>query len=289
MDQEQPQQWYYKVVYFFIAYQVVLGRLLVVLLILFNIIIWWIGGVKIVNYLITTDNYNKILSELTKDKINWKVYHEQHRPKQLKIISVDKIKVNNNKYDLIAKVHNPNINWLVKKINYAFMVDGYPLDWQNSFILPGRDKYLFHFSYFSHNVPRQIDLKIGQISWQKVKGVNKTNIVDNIIIKDKTFSENKKISQVEFNALNNTPYGFWQIGWQIILYQGQRPIAINYVTSQGFLANENRQISVAWSESLPSPSKIEIIPEIDVFDESNYIIDTTSPVNLIKGAKDIKK
>lgn len=284
---ENNNPWYYKIAYFFIANQVVFKRLLVVLLILLNIILWWSSGVKIVNYLANSSKYNQSLISLTENQIDWENYHLKNKPQDLEIISVNKIKIDQNKYDLLAEIYNPNTDWQIEEITYAFIVDNYILDWQTDFVLPGQNKYLFKFSYFSTNPLSEIDLKIDDINWQRVKDKSKIELLDSILIQNENFSTTGDIAQLEFEVTNNSPYSFWQTGWQIILYQGSRPVAINYVTSNNFFSGETKNIVASWSESVTRPTKTEVLPDINIFDENNYITDLEiPPVNLIKGASD---
>lgn len=287
MNNQLYRQWYYKIAYFLVANQVVFKRLFVVLLILLNIILWWVAGVGLINYWVRGDSYNKMLTSLGQNLINWDFYHAQNRPQSLEIVLVNKIKTSLNKYDLVAKVHNPNLDWHIREVNYAFVVDGFVLDWQSVFVLPGQDKYLFHFSYFSQSNPEQVDLKIGHINWQRVREKNRLEIVDDILVENKKLETNKNISQIKFDATNNTHFSFWQVGWQIVLYQGQRPMATNYVTTHSFVTGEKRKISATWIETLGGnySTEIEIIVDIDIFDDSNYMTETEiPPVNLIRGA-----
>ncbi len=287
MQKENSKQIYYKIIYFFINNQIVFKRMIVVLLILLNIILWWISGVKLVNYFSSAKNYNKSLTELVENTINWSVYHEQQKPISLKIISVNKVKISNNKYDLVAKINNPNTNWDCKNFKYSFVVDGFVTDWQEAFILPEQDKYLFKFSYNSATALSQVDVKIQDFNWSRVKNIDQDRILilQDFIIENKEFNQENKIAQVKFDAINKSHFSFWQLGWQIILYQNNRVVGVNYVTTQNFISNQTRKISSVWNNILTDPKKIEIIPDIDIFNENNYILSTENPVNLIRGAK----
>jgi len=98
VEQNNHNQWYYKVVYFFVVNQVVFKRLAIILLILVNIIIWWLSGVKLVNYWNDGLNYKNIVNQLVATEINWSDYHLENRPLELEVISVNKVKTDNNKY-----------------------------------------------------------------------------------------------------------------------------------------------------------------------------------------------
>ncbi|MBU4481980.1 hypothetical protein L6278_01670 [Candidatus Parcubacteria bacterium] len=290
MQTENSNQIYYKIAYFFINNQVVFKRMIVFLLIFLNIILWWIAGVSMVNHLANTNVYNQDLTNLVNNTINWSTYHDQQKPLELKVLEVDKIKINSGKYDLVAKVKNLNTGWSCKSLKYAFVVDGFVTDWQEANILPQQDKYLFKFSYPSRVTPDQIDLKIKVNNWQRIKKIdqNRIFILKDFVVSDEKFNVENNLQQIKFIASNQSSFSFWQVGWQIVLYRSDRLVGANYVTTQNFMSNSTRQISVTWNESLATPSRIEIIPELDIFDENNYILGSDNPVNLIRGVQ-IKK
>ncbi len=287
---EQNNQWYYKIAYFFINNQVVFKRMIVVLLILFNIFLWWPASVGLVKYLTNTSNYNQNLVNLVENSVNWAAYHNYQKPLFLKVLEVDKIKVDSNKYDLVAKIKNPNTNWSCQKFRYAFVVDGFAIDWQTGFILPQQDKYLFKFSYNSRTTPNKVDLKIETTNWNRIKKIDQDRIfiLKDFDIANEEFKLENDLAQVKFKADNQSHFSFWQVGWQIALYRSEQLIGVNYVTTHNFMSGQERQISVVWDTNLATPSRIKIIPDIDIFDKNNYILNTTNPVNLIRGVK-IKK
>lgn len=286
MDPRRQEKWYYRMAIFFVANQVVFKRLGVVLLILFNIAVWWPTSVKLIDYFTSTRLYNLMLVEMVNNPVDFRAIKEKNKAQDLQVISVDKIRVNNNSYDLVAKVHNPNLNWTAAQVDYAFMVDGRLEDWQSDFILPGQNKFLFKFFYNSTRQLSEIDLKINQVTWQKVRDQQKIDTLNKMIISQQEFDSQQNFSQLSFDVDNQTSFGFWLVGWQVVLYTGNQPSAVNYVSATDFLVNEQRTISASWNENLPFPSTIEIIPDLDVFDQTNYILESDIPtVNLIKGAK----
>lgn len=290
MNSETHEQWYYKIIYFFIANQIFIKRLMVMILILFNIALWWIGGVKIINYLADSKNYEQTILVLSAPVVDWQKIHEATKPQDIQILSVEKISLGNNKYNLVAKIFNPNARYSVAYLNYAFMVDGFVLDWQDSFINPESEKYLFSFSYVSENYPSEISLKLGGISWSPINNFKKETAVpmDQIEVLNTNFVQDNNQNIIDFEVINKTHFNFWQIGWQVLLFQGERLVGVNYLTSSGFLSGETRKLSVASLEKIPTPSRIEILPDIDIFDKNNYFFNNQPAVNLIKGVR-IKK
>ncbi|PIT90072.1 hypothetical protein COU23_00520 [Candidatus Kuenenbacteria bacterium CG10_big_fil_rev_8_21_14_0_10_36_11] len=287
MNNESQTQWYYKIVYFFIANQVLFKRLAVVLLILINIALFWFAGVRLVNYSADTKNYQQILTELTALDTSLEKYRDTHKPFDLEIISVDKISLGDNKYDLVAKLSNPNLNWLAD-LQYAFIVDGLMLDWQSTFILPGESKYFFKFNYYSLNYPVSMELKLGANNWQRIKAKDLSRVLQEIVIGEPESLAQNNYTEIKFSAENLSHFNFWQVGWQVVAYNGAYPVAINYVTIDKFLSGQKRTVSAAWNYNFGVPSKIEIIPDINIYNDKNYFKSDAPAVNLIRGARDEK-
>jgi len=286
LEDEQNSSRYYKIVYFFVANQIVFKRLGVVLLILVNIAIWWIAGTGLVTYLASIKDYNEMLDRLVEHQIDWQVYRLQNQQEDLRTISVQAVRAGSNKYDLVASVYNPNSKWHAAEVTYAFVVDDYVLDWQTDFVLPGKEKYLFDFNYFSNSFPENVSLKIGSIKWQRVNDPTCLNVLDSLKIENAVLSSVSGVQEVNFIVKNNGAYSFWQMGWQIVLYQGNIPIGANYVISSNLRAGEEREVSATWTENLGFSARVDVLPDVNVFDETNYITSSeTPPVNLIKGAK----
>ncbi len=287
MLEEQQKTWYYKISYFFIANAVVFKRLAIILLILINVGVWTWGVIEFESYLRSAFSYNKLMEDLIQTKIDWQNIQQKNKPQKITFSAVNILR-NDDSYDFVVKAYNPNKDWKVRQVNYTFLVDNYMLEERSEFILPGQNKYLTSFSYSSKIPPQQVEFKVNNLQWQRIKNeeLDKMQIIDNIIIDNKNFKSSSNLSQLSFEAFNNTHYNFWQIGWQIALYKNEKLYAYNYLTSNTFLATDKRQISATWLEDLSSPGRIEILPDVDVFDEGNYIVNTDkSTINLIKGAR----
>lgn len=276
---DNPSPWYYRFVYFFVAQQILLKRLLVVILILLNIILWWGAWSKFVSYISYTSYYEQMLNQLTMPVVNWAAYHEATKPQELQLLGSYQLKSDKNKYDLVAKVSNVNQNWLARQVDYFFIVDGLPLAKQTTFVAPGQQKFLVHFGYVSESYPTNVEIKIEAVSWQRWQDKELLRSLDNLIISGESYLQERGVSEVSFNVTNNNNFGWWQIGWQIALYQSNAPVAVNYVTIDKLLAGQTRAIVASWLEGISTPSRIEIIPDIDLNDANNYILggDSTYP------------
>lgn len=264
-------KWYYRFVYFFVANQVVLKRLGVMLLIFLNIFLWANVWTKFVSYTAYTSTYNQMLASLASPDNFWSSYRALTKPQEIQISNPYQIKTDKNKYDLAVKIKNPNSQWMVRRLDYLFLVDGLPLETQSTFVLPGQEKFLCHFAYLSDNYPTAVELKIENVQWQRFKDKELLNALNNLVIGQENFSSERGVSEASFEVTNNNNFGWWQTGWQVILYQGEYPEAVNYVSVAGFLAGQTRDITVSWLEALSTPSRMEIIPDIDLLETNNYI------------------
>jgi len=268
---DEQKKWYYQLVYFFVAHQVFLKRLGAMLLILFNIFLWANVWTKFIAYTSSTPAYRQLLADLTVPESPWANYLKNSQPQELQILGTYQIKTDKNSYDLVAKINNPNLQWQVRRLDYVFVVDGLPLTTMNTFVLPGQQKFLWHFAYLSDNYPGVVELKIENVQWQKFKDKDLLNALNNLVVEQENFISERGNSELSLEIINNNNFGWWQTGWQVILYQGDYPEAVNYVSLEKFLAGQTRPLKVSWLEALSTPSRIEIIPDIDLLETNNYI------------------
>ena len=63
----------------------------------------------------------------------------------------------------------------------------------------------------------------------------------------------------------------------MFLYSGGNIVSADYLVLEQLKSGEKRLVAFNWSGKLPRLSKIEIIPEVNVFDESNIMPQTVEP------------
>ena len=131
-----------KIGYWYLTHKAILNKYLVIFLIVLNIVLWGYSGYRWVMYYIETPSYEKMIAEMPKDLINWKDFHEKHQPQPLQVIETTAISLGKGKYDLVAKIENPNIHWMVEDFKYQFSLGGSLKETKESFVLPGEAKFL---------------------------------------------------------------------------------------------------------------------------------------------------
>ncbi|MFA5134012.1 MAG: hypothetical protein WC459_04385 [Patescibacteria group bacterium] len=183
------------------------------------------------------------------------------------------------RYDFVAKILNPNEKWWAN-FDYSFVGEGLSGEVKKGFVLPGETKYITELGVEKPFRPRNIRLVINNLKYHRI---NPHEISDyskwrdehlNIGISDKAFnsaSVNKKdISTLSFKAANNTAYSLWSVGFYGILWRGDELVSINYLTAENFSAGETRDLQMQFYEGLPSITKYEVVPELNIFDENSF-------------------
>lgn len=185
------------------------------------------------------------------------------------------------RYDLFAQVTNPNLSKWWAEFEYRFSGEGLDGVLKKGFVLPGETKYIAALGVERPYYPRNVRLEVRNLKYHRV---DPHKILDyakwrgerlNMIIRDKVFnpaasSNGKNIASLKFTAANDTAYGYRSVGFYGSLYRGEQLVAINYLAAEDFAAGEARELQMQFSEGLPTITKYEIVPEVNIFDESAY-------------------
>ena len=279
--------------YWFLTHKVLLRKILVIFLIALAVIFfaYAIYGL-VIEIVINGQSFNTAMQNLPKNLVDYSGYRAVNQPKDLQIANITIITGKGEKYDLVAKIKNPNPNWALS-FDYQFVtgVDEVDLNKDKSgsnparikkgFFLPGEDKYLMDLSVASPRRIGQARVNFTNIQWQRVVnyaaiGAEKFNFsaegVKFIPASATEISGKLPVSQVTFQATNKSAYNYWGVGFQIILFRGGEAIgAANYISLSQLLSGETRPVTVNWFESLPDISSVQIIPEVNVLDQSVFM------------------
>lgn len=186
------------------------------------------------------------------------------------------------KKDILAEVANPNAKH-GGTFSYRFLSQGTVLASGESYILPGERKYLMALGQELNTA--SVVLEIDNVRWQRI---NAHFIEDwevfrssrlNIRLSEVKFtpgfysglSNRVSLNTLAFRAENNTAYGYWQVDFAIILKQRNEIVGVNFYSEREFEAGENKIISLSWPGQLGRVDDIEIVPAVNIIDESSYL------------------
>jgi len=187
--------------------------------------------------------------------------------------------------DLAVQVENINLKFSVS-LSYCFVQgDGQEIACQSSFVLPGQQKYFLAFNQDLSAVSGRPTLKIKDIFWQRL---NAHDVPDwpsfaqarlNFAIKNLTFNNQSRsglsdkifLNNLQFDVVNQSPYGYYEVPLNILLYSGSELVSVQRYFLSNLLADEERHVDISWPGSLPSTIRTEVQPDINILDSQVYL------------------
>lgn len=228
---------------------------------------------------ITGPNERKQLEMLTED-INYQSINARLVARPIEIRSTV-VLPGKKTYDISSFVNNRNEDWLAT-FKYQFIAGGEKTELKEGFILPGESKFLSDFGLDLPRGTRQALLVFEELKWERV---SKHEIPDYKIwanerldfeVSNVSFDQSVSLgagtaSRASFDVKNNTVFDYWQVGLNVILYRGATIVGTNYIEIPRFLSNETRSAEITWFDPIVQVTKVEVLPEINIFDEGVYV------------------
>lgn len=197
---------------------------------------------------------------------------EQFASKPLEVNSVTVVPVGFQEYDVVAKLHNPNPKWLAKKVSVNVTFDGKAQEPRETFILPDSDQYISVFNLRSASASPQARVELVETQWSRVRDTSPLSIPTQINFEPAEFRNNPGEGfQVDAVLINNSLFGFWQMGVHVLALRQGRTIGVNYITLENVRTGAVRDFSVVWPRNLVSPEQVLFIPSVNVYDQSIYM------------------
>lgn len=257
----------------------------IVFLILIGAISWVYTIYGFGYYLLRGMSEDELLaSQITKTPGLSHNYILQIAPKDLMLGPIKILKSDEKKYDIFIQIKNPSDrHWA--DFDYYFKAGSNETKTKRGFILPGETKYLLALGEEFNFNPSNVQFGIKGMSWHKI---DRHELPDwekfrnerlDIGISDTKFTPAKasglsgklSLNILDFTAINKTPYSYWNADFIILLYGGANIIGINSYSLGEFMSGQSRGASITWPGAISQASKIEVIPNINIFDNANYI------------------
>ncbi len=247
-----------------------------------KVIIFFLIFIITALFIFSIFSFVKILVADSNDKnqifatIDWVSIRENNKAMDLEFVSKDYINLGADKYDFIATVYNPNKEHAVYDMTYRFVYNGINGKELHAFIRPEETKVLMDFNIaISENID-SYDFQIVSISYKKIKQVDMKNLsYDNFVIENQVNnlinSEATNRNWVEFDAKNTSPYNFKNVLFNVVISLGDKIVAVDKLDEKNFYSGEERRLEASWFYKIPSYASVVIIPEINIFDKTNYI------------------
>ncbi|PKL72146.1 hypothetical protein CVV26_02880 [Candidatus Kuenenbacteria bacterium HGW-Kuenenbacteria-1] len=268
----------FKFAYWFLNHKKKIRSSIIIGLIILNIILISFLIFKTVFYFKDQKNYQIMINSLSKDLIDYNSFKEKNKPKDLEVLLTKSIFSESQKYDTISQIENVNSQW-VAQYDYQFIFNGQEGKIKTNFILPNEKKFLLDFNFESLAKNPFVELKIKNVQWKRTRYLSKIPQIQFEIKNIKyypigiqiTSDKKSNINQVNFEAINNSSYGFWETFFKVILYQDKNVVGVNIISAKQFLSKEKRNLSASWVNFLPNVTEVFVESETNILNSKNFM------------------
>lgn len=197
----------------------------------------------------------------------------------IQIVFTKLLNIQNNDYDFLAKVLNPNAQ-------YGSSGAEYELTFYNSanqkilsktgsfYILPGQSKYVIDSPIRLQEAAARTDFKIKSVDWQKLDSLAAGGVP--LLVRNSAFSQVRQagvFAKSGGDIFNGSDFDINKVDVLVVLLdQNSQPVAVNKTEIRTFLARTSRGFEVTWfSPFVGQVSRVDAEANTNVFENSNFL------------------
>jgi hypothetical protein len=186
------------------------------------------------------------------------------------------------RYDLVGQITNKKSNGYISYTYYFY--DGQRIIGQSGgFLLPGETKFVVALGQRLNGSPYDVRLVLENIlfklntpkSMPDWPGYKKSHL--DFIVSDKVYipaleklSESQPINNVSFILVNNTAYTYYNAPFLIILYNGDKIVAIDRYIASVFESRQKLNVNLNFVGNLGNADRLEVVPDINIMNMESY-------------------
>lgn len=189
------------------------------------------------------------------------------------------LNVENNDYDFLAKVTNPNTDYGSPDVEYEisfFNAGGTRISQKTGsfYILPGQTKYLIDSPLkFQERISRA-ELAVKSADWQKLGSLALAGA--NLVVKNSSYNpilQPSVFAKVGGEVLNNSDFDLNKVGISVVLFDSENnPLAVGQTEINTFLAKTSRGFELTWfAPFVGNVARVDAEANTDVFENSNFL------------------
>lgn len=217
--------------------------------------------------------------ELARPSIPPEAY-ERARPKPLQVKVVQVIPSPKGTVDALAYVTNENAR-IVSEFTYAFTSGGVSTEPERSFLLPGETRPLVGIA-IEGGRSGNVSLAITDLHWKRLRpqeiqdpaAYQTARLGFRMVSQDYQAAlpiDSTQIGRLTAQVANDTAFGYWKARFVIVLSRAGRFVGVSRAAIDRFGAGEERTLEATWIPSPGAADKIEIIPEVNVYDPGVFL------------------
>lgn len=197
----------------------------------------------------------------------------------LRVIFTKLFNVQNNDYDFLAKVYNPNISHGSGNVEYeiTFYNAGnqqISIKTGSFYILPGQTKYVIDSPLRFQAPVSRTEIKIKSVDWQKLDPIAASGV--SLLVKNASYSQVNQIgafAKAGGDIFNGSDFDLNKVDvFMVLLDQAQDPIAVGKTEIRTFLAHTTRGFEGTWfAPFVGQVSRVDAEAMTNVFENSNFL------------------
>lgn len=189
-----------------------------------------------------------------------------------------------NQADIVGTVTNTNPRSVIN-FSYYFNVGGEKVGAGSNFIFPGDSKYVMALNQKIPSIQANAEMVIENISftavdrqalsrWSEYRNEHLNFLVEDAVFipgQDSGLSEKLSLGELHFKITNSSGYSYKEVPLAIVLRNGERIVSVSRYYLKNFRSGEARSTRISWPGSWSGISQIEIVPDLNILDESVYL------------------
>lgn len=189
-------------------------------------------------------------------------------------------------YDVLAKVVNPNPNWIADvKVNIA--TSDQPKGVDQTITMLNNDEQFLIGAGLASSTGSTARASIANITWHRLRNVDDLNsrkpkfnvtAVHFVSSPELNISGNYTLSQVTFNVENQSIYNFWSVDFTVVVMRGDAPQGAAITTLSKLLSNEKRDVTINFYGNIPTATNVLVIPYVNVADDGSFMQIPSKPI-----------
>ncbi len=266
---------------FWVRHRITLRRALYGFLIALNVIFWLYVLWGLLDWLAISYPYeSRINLHIATNQITGSSL-QASAPKPIQPSQVYVFDTTDNRLDMLVELSNPNPQWYAS-FDYNFNIGGKTTDTRHGYILPNSQRYITELGY-SGATGRSAALNVSNLHWMRVDpawvnrdykafadsrlnfSFNNVKYAHDLVVGTKT------IGQSEFDFVNNSPYGYWDMDLTVVLYRGTAPVGVTTITEREIKPGQTTPITINWYDNLAGITRTEVRASVNILDPQAYL------------------
>lgn len=197
----------------------------------------------------------------------------------VQVVSTQLFNIENNDYDFLAKVANPNTDYgspdVVYELTFFNSADKQISQRVGSFyILPGQTKYIIETPLRFDEPVSRAEMKVKSVDWQKLDPLATRGT--NLLIRNSAYAQVSRpelFSKVGGDILNNSDFDFGKVDVVVVAVdENSTPLVVNRTEIRTFLARTSRGFEVKWFKPFTGQvNRVIVEANTNLFENSNFL------------------